>query len=236
MYSEAKRREAAFFLERLRNAHHADDEYSYYLSAFVSAFRSVTFAIQFEYASKSSFANKVYQELQVELKSDCFARGMRDARNDQQKQGHTWPRLIIGMVNEENGMEVHFHSAPLPQGFDRFRGVETVTPLDKCLRLTGDQEEDAALVMQQALQAVLSLREGAWTRELFVKVQQSDDSLPVAEFFERSSKWLERFEEYIALLERARPVEAMHHVMSSEEAKFAASFGPPGSPRASPAH
>lgn len=229
MYSEAKRQEAIFFLNRLRQHQHHDDEFSYFLSAFVASFRSVTFAMQYEYSSKNARAASIYDELQASLKADEFALAMREARNDQQKQGHTWPRLLLALTNEETGAVVQFEGAPLPKGFERFRGVSTITPLEKCLPLTGDVDEDGRIALQQSFMAVLSLREGAWRRDVLVRIHKDCDPMSLIVFFQRASSWLERFKDAIAVMERNIPVQALHHVLNETEAMLAESFKTTGS-------
>jgi|GEM_PF-3460460 len=202
MHSEAKRREAAFFLGQLKKSHHATDEFAYFLSAFVSAFRSVTFAMQSEYAGRSPLAAETYSKLQTELKSDDFAKQMRDARNEQQKQGHTWPRLVFANINENSGAKVLFKSAPLPNGFDSRRSIETVFPPENPVPLSGNDHEDLEAMLLGMWDAVTSLHDGAWRRELYIQVHEHSEPMPASEFFAIALRWLDRFEEYISRLAR----------------------------------
>lgn len=218
MYAEAKRREAVFFLEKIQQHHHADDQFSFYLSALVSAFRSVTLAIQYEH-SENPVAKALYEEgLVRELAQDPFAVGLRDARNDQIHQGHTWPRVVHSIKNPKTGHWALFEGAPLPNGFDRFRGTTVYTPPELCLPLTGGQEEMETKAMQQALLGIIALRSPECQHEVLVKLTEKAEPIAIGEFFRRVGDWLERFRSAIEQIERNVPVSQMHHVQGEAEA------------------
>ncbi|WP_025743450.1 hypothetical protein [Aquimarina pacifica] len=85
---ENKVNETAFFLEKLReeeNYHHLDEP-QFYLSAFLSACRSVTFALQASISDLDGFS-EWYENKQTELAKDKLARFFLVTRNESQKVG-----------------------------------------------------------------------------------------------------------------------------------------------------
>lgn len=223
MYAEAKRLEVEFFLGKLRAVPHNADDFCYYLSALTSSFRSVTFALQFEY-SKDALFGAIYEPFQSELMADDFARGMKEARNSQLHQGHTWPRMMIHMEQPSTGRIVEFEGAPLPNGFEKFRSVRFVTPPDLCIPLGHNSEQQIASGLRQILQDTLAIRSGDWVRSLRVKVDERSGPILIDDFFERVAHWLGRLRDVIDKLELNRPCVAMHHVQNETEAMLVESF------------
>ncbi|WP_430388849.1 hypothetical protein [Dyella sp. 20L07] len=217
MHAEAKRLEAEFFLSKLRDVPHNSDDFCYYLSALTSAFRSVTFAIQFEYSKDDRF-EAIYDPFRSELMADNFARGMKDARNSQLHQGHAWPRVVIYMKQLSSGRIIEPEYAPLPNGFENLRSVRFITPPELCIPLGDDPEHRSMMIMRQILQDTLALRGRDWVRSLRVKIDEKSDAVPIADFFESAAYWLGRFRSVIERLERNRPCVAMHHVLNKTEA------------------
>lgn len=78
---EDKIAEADFFLTKLEEAGFAIFNAQCYLNAFLSAARSVTFAIQASIADLEGFA-EWYQVVQLELRDDTLARFFLQARNE----------------------------------------------------------------------------------------------------------------------------------------------------------
>src|SRR5690242_7358163 len=223
MHAAAKRLELDFFLGKLRIVPHNTDEFCFYLSALTSAFRSVTLAMQRDYSKDECFGN-IYAPFQEELAHDDFARGMKEARNSQLHEGHMWPRLMIRLEQVGSGRIVEFEGAPLPNGFERFRGVRFFTPPDLCVPLGPTPETQVRNGLQQMLQDTLALRVGDWRRSLRVKVDEKSQSISIADFFEKVAYWSGRFNDIVEKLERNRPCTAMHHVLTKDEAMVLESF------------
>ncbi len=85
---EDKLREASFFLEKLGEAEPYTLEVNHYFSAFVSAARSVTFAIQVSMKGVDQFA-PWYESARERLKSDPIAQLFVDLRNNVIHRGDT---------------------------------------------------------------------------------------------------------------------------------------------------
>ncbi len=96
--------EAEFFAERLAAAKGDVFEVRCYFSAFVSAARSVTFAMQFVAKGNVEGFEAWYEGKQVQLKSDPLARFFVERRNEVQKRGTTRigkHSMALGVPEEE---------------------------------------------------------------------------------------------------------------------------------------
>lgn len=224
MYSEAKLGEARYFLRKLRATHHAEESFPYILSATVSAFRGVTFAIQAEFA-KFSQCKKIYEGLQGELRADPFAVAMRDARNDQQKQGHLWPRIVLVHTDPAGGRTLEHEGAPLPAGFDRLRRGVLLTSPERGIKLTGNIEEDREAVFRGYFMSVLQCAHERWPMAVKIRVHDDHDAISREEFLDSIDAWLNRIDEVIRQMRRSQPVNSMHHVLSQGEAALIARIG-----------
>ncbi len=80
--------EADFFLDKMKSAPAFQDDFKYYFSAFVSAARSVTFALQYVMSSYPKF-DAWYEKQRKTLREDALARFFVNTRNDSQKKGFT---------------------------------------------------------------------------------------------------------------------------------------------------
>jgi hypothetical protein len=91
-----KRREAQFFLDKASEHTKGGREFRFYLSAFLSAARSVTFVMQAELRPKfrASF-DRWYAPRREALGLDPVARIVKDARNAFIKQGSRQPRYAV---------------------------------------------------------------------------------------------------------------------------------------------
>lgn len=83
---EEKLHETEFFLEKLRESCDISAGARYYFSAFISAARSVTLALQATMKDVSGFP-KWYESAQIELKSDPLASFFKELRNDSIHKG-----------------------------------------------------------------------------------------------------------------------------------------------------
>jgi hypothetical protein len=80
--------EADYFLEKLKSVRLNYAEFSYILSAFTSAVRSITFSLQAVMSKYPKFQTW-YELEQTELKSNSLAKYFVNLRNHLQKIGHT---------------------------------------------------------------------------------------------------------------------------------------------------
>ncbi|WEN15731.1 hypothetical protein PY254_03385 [Rhodanobacter sp. AS-Z3] len=103
---EEKLREAEYFLSLLSESGRHSQEAKYCFSAFVSASRSVTFALQTSLTGVDGF-DVWYSVAQTSLKADLLAPHFVEFRNSTQKTGEN----PIGKVNPENLR--HYLSAQL---------------------------------------------------------------------------------------------------------------------------
>lgn len=78
--------EADFFLEKLNGSQGHYEEFSYFLSAFTSAARSITFSLQSVMSKYPNF-DEWYSTRQDKLRADCLAKYFVNLRNHTQKVG-----------------------------------------------------------------------------------------------------------------------------------------------------
>ena len=83
---DEKLRETDFFLTKMQEADLDFRSQRYYFSAFVTAARSVTFALQHSMASIPGF-EEWYEVRQDQLKADSASRFFKHVRNEVQKRG-----------------------------------------------------------------------------------------------------------------------------------------------------
>ena len=85
-----KAKEAEFHLLQSKEHYQEDDEFSYFLSAFLSAARSITFYMQKQYGKHSGFP-KWYCEEQTRMVADADLKYLNEARVEDvhQKPVHT---------------------------------------------------------------------------------------------------------------------------------------------------
>lgn len=96
-----KLNEAGFFLVKAKSSLTNPEELSYYLSAFVSAGRSVTWAMQKEFADNSRCL-VWYEEKQKQMKNDGVFAIFKDLRNITVKEGKLeFNRRINVSINEK---------------------------------------------------------------------------------------------------------------------------------------
>ncbi len=95
-------KEAEFFLEKLIETHGKEDEFRYYLSALVSAARSITLVLQKDLRSKHSpqFDDWWSEKKQTIPDSPISFETIRNLRNILQKEGYKIPR-VIDLINRD---------------------------------------------------------------------------------------------------------------------------------------
>ena len=113
---EEKIKETDFFLEQLTNSKNLSDA-RYYLSAFLSASRSITFVLQASISEINGF-QKWYEEQQVKLKQNDLAKYFVEARNLSQHVGY-YP--ITSCVFNDNTVKYTFtyHSEAVDSLFQK---------------------------------------------------------------------------------------------------------------------
>jgi hypothetical protein len=95
MSARDKFNEAAFFLKKLEESKTIDEQ-RYFFSAFISAWRSVTFVLQKDYRSKyGDEFNKWYEEKKKLLSETEGAQTFLKLRTILQKEGNKFPRIVI---------------------------------------------------------------------------------------------------------------------------------------------
>lgn len=98
---EDKLHEAEFFLERLRTSSRLSFDAQCYFSAFVSAARSVTLALQASMSGVPSF-EQWYQGAQAKLKSDPLVPFFKEIRNDVVHKGlNPLDRVTLDHLRED---------------------------------------------------------------------------------------------------------------------------------------
>ena len=80
-----KVREAEHFLSMMKQAFEDDNTFSYNLSAFLSAARSITWYMQKQYAHRNGFA-EWYCQNKIKMSADPELKYLRDARNEDIKK------------------------------------------------------------------------------------------------------------------------------------------------------
>ena len=101
---DEKLAEADFFLEKLRNSSTNFFAARCYFSAFVSAARSVTFALQGVMKPRVSVFDEWYERKQDQLRQDPLARFLHDARTEVQHFGVN--AVTAGRMETVNGKSV----------------------------------------------------------------------------------------------------------------------------------
>lgn len=94
--------EADFYIQKMKSCDSFEREFSYYLSAFISAARSVTFTLQYVMSEYPNFSDW-YPERQARLKADKLARFFVTLRNESQKRGVLW--VQTSGISSEEGWE-----------------------------------------------------------------------------------------------------------------------------------
>ncbi len=111
---DEKLAEADFFLDKLRESSLNPFEARCHFSAFVSAARSVTFALQAVMKSRVDGFEEWYESKQEELRQDPLARFFHDARTEMQ---HTGLNLVnagrVRIIGGKPVAELHFRGSTL---------------------------------------------------------------------------------------------------------------------------
>jgi hypothetical protein len=97
--TQHKAKEAEFHLQQAKECYQEDDKFSYFLSAFLSAARSITFYMQEQYRKHSGFP-KWYCIEQTKMKADENLSYLNKARVEDvhQKSVHTGATCFGGEV------------------------------------------------------------------------------------------------------------------------------------------
>lgn len=152
MYPQYKLLEAQFFFKQLETYRQGTVEYAYIFSAFVSAFRSVTFSIQSMYKHRSDFEQE-YSKLIFDLGKYPISKELVEARNIVLKEGAKIPRLIITTTNNETGDRIIFECDPIDTSTDGVRKIELVPAFREewCYPPGTTNEEKKKIVVEQCI-------------------------------------------------------------------------------------
>ena len=113
-----KAKEAEFHLLQSKEHYQEDDEFSYFLSAFLSAARSITFYMQKQYGKHSGFP-KWYCEEQTRMVADADLKYLNEARVEDvhQKPVHTGATRAVSFsidaILVKEGEEYSFDTEPV---------------------------------------------------------------------------------------------------------------------------
>jgi hypothetical protein len=134
-----KLEEAEFFLEKLKETSGKGREFRYYLSACVSASRSITWVLQKDLRSEygSKFDDWWNEKKDAVPTSSISFEVIRDLRNVLQKQGNVVP-AIFNLKDKNEGLE------DTEVRFDpdiRALSVEYIVPRDKLPTISRREEE-----------------------------------------------------------------------------------------------
>ena len=117
--------------DRIKKSNYGSEEFGYNLSAFLSAFRSITFTLQATYKHSPDYV-KEYEELRAKLAANSMARDLVTARNTILKEGHKSPFLIIRIKDKASGDIVEYESGPIMGGLKSFWSIRILpTPRDE---------------------------------------------------------------------------------------------------------
>lgn len=105
MFTRAKIAETKFFWGKFSGAGSGTAEWHYYFSAFVAAFRSITFTMQSDFKRKNGF-DEVYEIIRSHLKHSPIAQEILLARNITIKQGPRVPVTVAYIHDEATGNRV----------------------------------------------------------------------------------------------------------------------------------
>lgn len=99
MSARDKLKEANFFFEKLSKAQSMDDK-RYYFSAFISAWRSVTYALQKDYKSKyGEKFNDWYEKERQRLRAVKGAGELLKIRTIIEHEGNKYPQVVLSIEN-----------------------------------------------------------------------------------------------------------------------------------------
>lgn len=125
--------EADFFIGKMKSCPPYEIEFRHYLSAFVSAARSVTFTMQFVMAKYPGF-DAWYPARRERLAANKLARFFVTLRNESEKRGVIWTEES-GCIHEEGvSFSRTFTSGP-GSDLSEFPNVEVVEACEQYLRI-----------------------------------------------------------------------------------------------------
>ena len=202
MLAEDKLKEAQFFFDKMRRCSRGST-FRYYLSAFVSACRSVTLVLQKDLRAKyGEQFEQWYREQQAKLVSDQTASIVTLCRNVTQKEGSRLPIYTFrSPESERHGeyLEISCDGVDLKRSLKvtyRFPDATATIHVDESRPI----EEQVAEKMREMAPDVLA-RMGELKEKLFdeicgerlVSFSKDESPIPV-------EIWIEHLQEYVALL------------------------------------
>jgi len=198
MYSKRKIEEAAFFLERLEGCSVTSVEFTYFFSAAISAFRSITFAFQKEYKGRTGYED-IYKRLQDNLKEDAFARSLVESRNIVLKEGALVPITIYTVVNHDSGetLEWEMDGVPFPDNVYFGLKLSAEYPVEGSAVPLGSSKEEIFTAGCKNLEAAVGRMMGAKNKEVACRIKLEADGLAyqMNDFFGHLKELLKLFRE-----------------------------------------
>ena len=182
MYTAYKIDEAEFFWERLESCNVGTKEYMFYLSAFLSAFRSTTFALKAQYTHRIGFKN-LYDEVEGYFKSKEVLGGLKDSRNIALKQGAKSPSIVTTIRDPDTGDVFKYEADPVPYTADAWRSL-TIDLSDRPERwVPADlpEEEHVARYMSQVVAAAMKFMDGKAIVDVQIRVAPNGSLIRPAE-------------------------------------------------------
>jgi len=120
MYARYKLKEVEFFWGKVKEASIRTEEHVFYFSAFLSAFRSLTFVLQSQYKKTPGF-EKQYERVLSYLGANPLFSNLKEARNIVLKEGAHAPLLITKYLNKDTDDLISYECDPLPDSEDVIR-------------------------------------------------------------------------------------------------------------------
>src|SRR5688500_9281563 len=111
-----------FFWGKVKAALARSSEHAFYFSAFFSAFRSITFALQSQYKHSAGF-DKLYGRVLAHLASNDLFVDLKEARNIVLSEGATVPALVTRFSNDKTLDAIVYECDPLSDTDDVIRKV-----------------------------------------------------------------------------------------------------------------
>ena len=226
MYSQSKIEEAEFFLTKLELSEVTSAEFTFYFSATVSAFRSITFAFQKSYRANSGFED-LYKEYQEELKASRFASSLVQARNITQKQGSQVPITVYAVTNLDSGDSFRWELDSLPYGSHNYVGFEInrskpsegeeVTGVIPCGMSERDMKAAASVVVVSLLRDLEETDNKSV--ECYIKLEPKGEDYSIGDFFARAKTLLSDMKRMMAVFECNWPTKSAQESMKNLQEK-----------------
>lgn len=207
MYAKTKLLEAKFFWEKFCLSKHHTNEYVFYFSAFSSAFRSITFALQSQFKRVEGF-QPLYDEVLDFFKGMQLSKDLVETRNISLKQGSRVPIMVTISNNNETGDSFRFEADPVPLDHDALRKTEVSFGENSMAKVSIDCDEKTKkeIYMSQLYFAIQRLNESKdVTTEYYLKLHENGHEISMNSLTEDVESSLEFLKNIIARFESLVP-------------------------------